>query len=140
VSVLSTVRRRRVGMPMLLLLAGAVCAVLLAAQSASAEAGGSATTADEQAEAFTACMRSHGVPDFPGITISADGQVQLLGGGVNPISESYRDAVDACEHLLPEGSRLPSDPEPQAPADPGLSFSCSGDGCPAPPERPARPR
>jgi cytochrome c553 len=140
--------RRRVGVPVLLLSA-ATCAAVLAAQGASAgiqrtgtpanatQVTSSAST-DERAEAFTTCMRSHGVPDFPGITISANGQIQLKGGSVNPISTTYRAAAKACASLLPTGSALPTAPEPPAPDAPTLTFTCDGD-CPTPPKAPAPP-
>lgn len=138
--------RRRVGVPVLLLSAAA-CAAVLAAQGASAgtqRTGNPATQVtssasnDERAEAFTTCMRSHGVSDFPGITISANGQIQLNGGSVNPISATYQAAAKACASLLPTGSALPTAPEPPAPDAPTLTFTCDGD-CPTPPKAPAPP-
>ncbi|MEV5576832.1 hypothetical protein AB0L06_42995 [Spirillospora sp. NPDC052269] len=94
-----------------------------------------------RAERFTACMRSHGVPDFPGITVTGDGRVLLnLGKGtIDPISRAYRSAADACGHLLPAGSSLPGRPQPPKPPEPRLDFRCSGDACPVPPKPPTEP-
>lgn len=106
--------------------------VLVAAQTAS-----STVSNDERTAKFTACMRSHGVPDFPGITISADGETQLK-GGVNPLSATYQAAAKACASLLPAGSALPADPEPAPPTTPTLGITCEGD-CPKPPKSPEPP-
>jgi hypothetical protein len=78
------------------------------------------------------------VSDFPGITISANGQVHLKGGSINPISAAYQAAANACASLLPTGSALPTKPQPPAPAAPTLGFTCDGD-CPTPPKAPAPP-
>jgi hypothetical protein len=93
---------------------------------------------EDRAEAFTTCMRSHGVSNFPGITISANGQIHLKSGSINPISTTYQAAANACAYLLPTGSALPTGPQPPAPAAPALAFTCDGD-CPAPPKAPAPP-
>jgi hypothetical protein len=98
----------------------------------------SSASNDERAEAFTTCMRSHGVSDFPGITISANGHIQLKGGSVNPISTTYQAAANACASLLPAGTALPTKPQPPAPATPTVGFTCDGD-CPTPPKAPALP-
>jgi hypothetical protein len=98
----------------------------------------SSASNNERAEAFTTCMRSHGMSDFPGITISANGQIQLNGGSVNPLSTTYQAAVKACASLLPAGSALPTAPEPPAPDAPTFTFTCDG-YCPTPPKAPAPP-
>jgi hypothetical protein len=49
---------------------------------------------------YAACMRSHGVPDFP--DPGAGGGIQL-GDGMNPFSPAFRAAQSACHHLLPGG-------------------------------------
>ncbi|WP_026413369.1 hypothetical protein [Actinomadura oligospora] len=90
----------------------------------------------DRGEAFTACLRSHGVKDFPGITIGEDGTIQLkTGGSVNPLSATYKAAAKACASLLPKGSTLPGEPTPPSPSAPTPSFSCGSD-CPAPPKVP----
>jgi hypothetical protein len=72
---------------------------------------------------FAACMRSHGLPDFPEVAVSSDGLVNLhiKGERVDVLSEKYGAAVKACESLLPTGTRLPNAPTaPGAPAAPSL--------------------
>lgn len=139
---------RRVGVPVLIL-AAAVGAAVLGTQGASAGIQRTSTVVkapqvtssasnDERAEAFTTCMRSHGVSDFPGITISADGQIQLKSGSFNPFSATYQAAANACASLLPAGSALPNEPQLSAPATPTVPFICDGD-CPTPPKAPALP-
>ncbi len=60
--------------------------------------------------AFSACMRSHGVKDFPDPTKSADGggiriQSGKGGGGsdLDPNSAVFQAAQRACQSLLPKG-------------------------------------
>lgn len=141
--------RRRVGVPALILAATASAAALLGTQAASADTQRTGTPAkavqttsyagnDERAEAFTACMRSHGASDFPGVTISSNGHLQLTGSGVNPLSATYRAAANACASLLPTGSALPTEPQPATPAAPTVAFTCDGD-CPTAPKAPAPP-
>lgn len=54
---------------------------------------------------FAACMRSHGVPQFPdpspggGIAIRAGGP----GSNVNPGAPAFRTAAQACRKLMPRG-------------------------------------
>jgi hypothetical protein len=112
-----------------------------AASTTSNGAGGAAGAA----QAFTTCMRSHGVPNFPGVTISADGRatLNLPGSGVNPIAAGFQAAVQACKSLLPDrGGELPNKPRPPSPSSPSaLKLQCSGD-CPprpSPPKAPAEP-
>ncbi|MBO3747548.1 hypothetical protein J5X84_15830 [Streptosporangiaceae bacterium NEAU-GS5] len=72
------------------------------------------------AKAFTACMRSHNLPDFPEVSFSSEGLVNLdiEGERVDALSEKYGAAVKACESLLPADARLPAAPE--APSAPSL--------------------
>jgi len=49
--------------------------------------------------AFSECMRSHGVPNFP--DPNAQGVIQ--GSGINPSSSSFQAANKDCRHLLPNG-------------------------------------
>ncbi|MEU5861043.1 hypothetical protein ABZ815_07730 [Nonomuraea sp. NPDC047529] len=97
--------------------------VVLAALVFAAVAGGAAASygeagPDDGGKAFTSCVRAHGLPDFPGVTVSEDGLVNLSIGGerVDALSEKYGAAVKACGSLLPEGAGLPG--KPQAPAAP----------------------
>lgn len=77
-----------------------------------------ATAAPSDGTAFTACMRSHGVPDFPDVTLSSDGLINLdiQGEPVDVLSGKYGAAIEACESHLPSGTNLPD--APQAPPAP----------------------
>jgi hypothetical protein len=87
-----------------------------------------------QAAAFTTCVREHGVSDFPGIAITANGSVQLnSGGSFDPMAATYKAAARACASYLPNGSSLPAEPNPPKPAAPTVGFQCSGH-CPTPPK------
>lgn len=110
------------------------------ATSTSTSTSLSATDRTQAAAAFTACMRSNGVADFPGITIDENGQVHLSlsNSSVDPISATYRQAAQTCAHLLPSGSALPQDPAVPKVDTPAMDFSCSGD-CPKAPGTPAPP-
>ncbi|MEO3752794.1 hypothetical protein [Streptomyces sp. B6B3] len=94
----------------------------------------SAEERERLAEEFTTCMRDNGVADFPGITITEDGQVRLSlsGDGVDVFSDEYRDAAAACQDLLPAGSSLPGEPEVPSVtlSAPDVGIECTGDGCP----------
>ncbi|MCT9932641.1 hypothetical protein N5079_20785 [Planotetraspora sp. A-T 1434] len=59
-------------------------------------------------KAFTACMRSQGLPGFPDVTVSTDGLINLdiKGDRVDTLSHEYGAAVKACESLLPADARL----------------------------------
>jgi hypothetical protein len=49
-----------------------------------------------------ACIRSHGVPNFPDPTFSGGG-VHLAHQGLNESSPVFKAAVQACESLIPGG-------------------------------------
>lgn len=71
--------------------------------------GGAPTPAQQQqmkaqALAFSACMRSHGVPSFPDPTFSSGGRVTLkisAGQGLDPNSPQFQAAQTACQSLQP---------------------------------------
>jgi hypothetical protein len=98
-------------------LAAMVCSVAIAA------CGGSAskpplTPASKRASglAFSKCMRSHGVPNFPDpntsgggfqITVSGGDTHVIMGGpGLNIEAPAFQDAQTACQHLLAPGAVL----------------------------------
>jgi len=55
--------------------------------------------------AFSECMRSHGVPNFP--DPSSSGGIQLsAGSGINPFSPSFKAAQASCHKLLPGGGPM----------------------------------
>lgn len=51
--------------------------------------------------AFSECMRSHGVTDFP--DPSSQGGINIAGTGVNPRSPAFQAARATCKKLLPGG-------------------------------------
>ena len=69
--------------------------------------GGGTVSAAQQAAAlkFSACMRSHGVPNFPDPTFSGGG-VQLHVTGIDPNSPQMIAAQKACQSLQPGGGGL----------------------------------
>ena len=71
---------------------------------ASGQASGQASSSGG-ALAFSACMRSHGVPKFPDPTSGSNGNsVELQqGSGIDPNSQQYQSAMHACQSLLPAG-------------------------------------
>jgi hypothetical protein len=92
------------------LLAPALLApALLAACSgspSSAAAGGPPTTAgpaSSQAVAYSHCMRSHGVPDFPD-PASNGGIPKTSAQALGVSSSSFQAAQGACEQLLPSAT------------------------------------
>jgi hypothetical protein len=83
------------------IIAAAGLVLLAAACGGSPSAAGSGGSANPQLVAFSRCMRSNGVPNFP--DPSSDGKFpsarQL---GVS--SSRYQAASSACRHLLPPGA------------------------------------
>jgi hypothetical protein len=58
----------------------------------------------QQALAFSACMRKHGVPNFPDPQFSSGGRVTMKvssGSGINPRSAQFQAAQKACQGDLP---------------------------------------
>jgi hypothetical protein len=100
--------QRRLG----LTTAAAVAMVLLAAGcsggGSSTDSGGSPQakgSASSQAIAFSACMRSHGVPNFP--DPNAQGRPLEVDAQQLGVSDSlYQAAEQACQRLLPTGGSL----------------------------------
>lgn len=143
-------RRRGRGLP--LLVVGVTCIAALFATSAQAGAlessravaSTSSGAPQDDGGAFTTCMRSHGLSDFPGVTIADDGTLSLIAGGsdVNLMSARYRAAADECASLLPEGSPLPATPQAPTPAAPPAVDIGEVDGPvePTPPTLPDEPR
>jgi hypothetical protein len=62
------------------------------------------TTAYQQDVAFSACMRSHGVPNFP--DPKSGGGFGAIDANALGVSQSaVQKAQSSCEHLLPNGGR-----------------------------------
>jgi hypothetical protein len=92
-----------------LLLAAALSAIAVAACGSSG-ARGARDAQRGQFLAFSECMRSHGVPNFPDPGPSGGIQIQPA-EGINPFSPSFRAAQGHCSKLLPgggPGSQKPS--------------------------------
>jgi subtilase family serine protease len=64
----------------------------------------SKATEFSQALAFAKCMRSHGEPNIPDPTRKAGGVQEKLRPGLDPNSLQSTAAMNACKHLLPNGS------------------------------------
>jgi hypothetical protein len=99
----------------------AVTAPLLAACGSSNSGGGlSAASKHADAIAFAACMRAHGVPNFPDPSSTNGGGLQIqssqrAGSGpsmtVNGVSVSapaFQSAMQVCRSKLPHGGRPPA--------------------------------
>ena len=70
--------------------------------SAAAATGGTGTSGSSslaQAVAYSECMRSHGVPDFPDPTQTPDGGYGYRTPGIDPNSASFQGAIQACKSL-----------------------------------------
>lgn len=81
--------------------------------------GGSLATGKSKAEGvgrYSACMRSHGVPQFPDPKPVSGGLGLTIGPGqgINPNSPQFKAAQKICEKLLPGGGK--ADPAAQAKA------------------------
>jgi hypothetical protein len=96
---------RRVGRLLLALLAAAVCVVAVAACGGSGGSGSSHHKSHKSSHAsaflaFSQCMRSHGVSNFP--DPSGGGGIHLP-SGINPFSPSFEAAQAKCSKLMPGG-------------------------------------
>jgi hypothetical protein len=82
------------------------CGLLIAACGSSSNPTADPAKADfPQALAFSRCMRTHGVSNFPD-PATRGGGIQLSvgpGSGVNPHAPAFQAAQKACRHLLPGG-------------------------------------
>lgn len=117
-----------------------LAAAVLAAGVAGPAAPALASAGD--GEAFTACMRSHGLPDFPEVAVSTDGLINLdiKGERVDVFSDTYGAAVKACESLLPTPAHLPEAPTaPVAPEGPTAPIAPDAPVAPIAPEGPTAP-
>jgi hypothetical protein len=76
-----------------------VCVIAIAACGSSGHQP-SASSRAQSLLAFSECMRSHGVPNFPDPGPTG---LNLNGTGINPFSPSFKAAQVACNKLLPGG-------------------------------------
>lgn len=68
---------------------------------------------EQQFVAFAACMRTHGVPNYPDPQFTSSGGVRISPGRANPNSPAFRSADGACHQLLPNGGAPPKANSPQ---------------------------
>ena len=90
-------------------IAGAALLAACSGSPSSAGSGGSPGTggsaAAASAVAYSACMRSHGVPNYP--DPDRGGQLPKTGAQLLGVSASqYQAAQQACRHVLPAGGSL----------------------------------
>ena len=84
--------------------AGLLVVGLLASACGSGSRGGGNQDPLAEALAFSTCMRSHGVRDFPDPVQGANGQVSL--GGLGLDSPQANSARQACRSLAPAGTAV----------------------------------
>lgn len=100
--------RRR---PSISLVSGAIVIGALIAGCGAGSSAGSAprstlTQTRAQFVGYAACMRSHGVSDYPDPLVSASGNqvsVHITPGSANPNSPAFRSADRTCHRMLPNG-------------------------------------
>ena len=78
-----------------------ICVLVLAGCGSSAHKS-SGSSHGNALLAFSACMRSHGITNFPDPG-GAGGGLNLDGTGINPFSPSFKAAQSTCRKLLPGG-------------------------------------
>jgi hypothetical protein len=74
--------------------------------SGSSGSQASSTSPDSQAVAYSACVRAHGVPNFPDPKVSTNGNEVKVTIAVNPSisgNPNFQSAQQACRKLLPGG-------------------------------------
>ena len=84
-------------------------------QTTTTGSNSSASRSDRQAMvAFSACMRKHGVPNFPDPKAVSGGYSLSFGSenGIDPNSPQFKNAQQACKKLLPNGGT--ASPQEQA--------------------------
>ena len=105
-----------VGLALVMLAGGG--AVLACGGGASSQGEDSGSAGDDTAGQFAQCMRDNGIEDFPEPEVDADGGISIGDAlGDQRDTEEFRDADQACQHILddaalPEGEPLP--PEERA--------------------------
>jgi hypothetical protein len=68
--------------------------------------GGGESSPDSQAVAFSACVRAHGVPDFPDPKVTTHGNSVSVAIAINPAisgNPRFKSAQQACRKLMPGG-------------------------------------
>ena len=85
--------------------AGVTTACSSSSTSSPAHAAGRAARSASSSLAFSACMRSHGVHNFPDPSAGSNGQQVTIqqGSGIDPNSPAFQAAQRSCQSLLPAG-------------------------------------
>jgi hypothetical protein len=106
----------------LLLIAGLAAALGLLASGCGggggrtpgvANVGATTTTAQSGLVAFSACMRSHGVSNFPDPQHFADGHLKQTLAGYPPNDTQLQRAINQCQQFLPTNGGTVSTETPQ---------------------------
>ncbi len=115
------IRRPTLPRPRMLAAAALVGGVLVAgcgggspSPTGGAGTSASAATAVESGVAFSRCIRSHGVPNFPDPKVS--GHTVRMGSASTLQSPAFQSAAHSCQRLLPKGPPGPESPSPQSQA------------------------
>ncbi len=94
-------------------LAGVAC-LAAACSSPASPAGTSSANPGARALAYSKCMRSHGIPDYPDPKVSSNGNggtgVSMgvgTRGDLNPSNPTFKAASRACRSLQPAGANPP---------------------------------
>jgi hypothetical protein len=88
--------------------------------SSSTGVGSGEAQPGSSAIAFSACMRAHGVPNFPDPKISTSGNSVKVAIGVNPTitgNPHFKSAQQSCQKLLPGGGPGASSGSPISPKE-----------------------
>lgn len=110
-SIRSGITRRRHNASIALAVFGSVLAIAACGSSSSPKNA----SPHDAFLAFSRCMRSHGVPDFP--DPSQGGGIHLSeSSGINPVSPSFKSAQANCQRQLPGGGPPSGHPSAQAKA------------------------
>jgi hypothetical protein len=90
-------------------LAGVAC-LAAACSSPQSPAGKPSSSPGAQALAYSKCMRSHGVPDFPDPKINGSSVSMGVGtrGDLSPSNPTFKAASRACHSLQPAGANPPA--------------------------------
>ncbi len=98
-----------------------LCVTACGGSAGSGQTGTNAQASAAQSLKFSACMRSHGVPNFP--DPSAGGGIEIKrGSGLNPQAPAFRAAQKVCFKLLPGGGPTVQRPT-KAQVAAGLAFA-----------------
>jgi hypothetical protein len=126
-----------------LALAGVAC-LAAACSSPATPAGKSSPDPGAQALAYSKCMRSHGVPDFPDPKISSNGNGGSVSMGVgtrgdlNPSNPAFKAASRACRSLQPAGANPPAQSAQELAADVKFAACMRSRGYPSFPDPDSR--